>query len=136
MTGDAFTFVAPEEEGDLRGIERAIGKRLPRVIIPDFDYQATPEAKLEVPRGERLAAMRAQKSGERARTKAKASRRSESSARPSRSEGPSRRPRSQAGSGSSQRPAPSAASRTLSTSPARATSGFGRRTRPPDKRGH
>src|SRR5205814_2328648 len=28
MTGDAFTFVAPEEEGDLRAIERAIGKPL------------------------------------------------------------------------------------------------------------
>ena len=26
LTGDAFTFVAPEEEGDLRAIERAIGK--------------------------------------------------------------------------------------------------------------
>ena len=29
--GDAFTFVAPEEEPDLRRIERAIGRRLPRV---------------------------------------------------------------------------------------------------------
>ncbi len=37
-TGDAFTFVAPEEEADLARIERAIGKRLPRVILPDFDY--------------------------------------------------------------------------------------------------
>ena len=27
LTGAAFTFVSPEEEGDLRGIERAIGKR-------------------------------------------------------------------------------------------------------------
>ena len=40
LTGDAFTFVAPEEEEDLRRIERAIGKRLPRVIVPDFDYRA------------------------------------------------------------------------------------------------
>ena len=39
-TGDAFTFVAPDEEGELRGIERAIGRRLPRVTVPDFDYQA------------------------------------------------------------------------------------------------
>ncbi|MBA3556010.1 MAG: DEAD/DEAH box helicase, partial [Gemmatimonadales bacterium] len=30
-TGDAFTLVAPEEEGELRAIERAVGKRLPRV---------------------------------------------------------------------------------------------------------
>jgi len=25
-TGDAFTFVAPDEEGDLRAIERAVGR--------------------------------------------------------------------------------------------------------------
>ncbi len=37
-TGDAFTFVSHEEEADLARIERAIGKRLPRVIVPDFDY--------------------------------------------------------------------------------------------------
>jgi len=30
LTGDAFTFVSPEEEGDLRDIERAVGRRLPR----------------------------------------------------------------------------------------------------------
>ena len=136
MTGEAFTFVAPEEEGDLRGIERAIGKRLPRVIIPDFDYKATPDTKLEVPRGERLAAMRSQKSTERSRTKAKASRRSEGTTRQSsRSEDPVRRSRPPARSSSSSRPAPSAASRTPSTAPARATSGFGRRVRTPDKRG-
>ena len=44
-TGEAFTFVAPEEEGSLRAIERAIGKPLPRVLLPDFDYrQKPPEA--------------------------------------------------------------------------------------------
>jgi ATP-dependent RNA helicase RhlE len=42
-TGDAFTFVSPQEEGDLTRIERAIGKRLPRVTVPDFDYGARPE---------------------------------------------------------------------------------------------
>jgi ATP-dependent RNA helicase RhlE len=36
-TGDAFTFVSPQEEADLRRIERAIGKRLPRVNVPGFD---------------------------------------------------------------------------------------------------
>ena len=30
-TGDAFTFVSHDEEADLRGIEKAIGRRLPRV---------------------------------------------------------------------------------------------------------
>ena len=37
-TGDAFTFVAPDEESDLRRIEAAIKKRLPRITVPDFDY--------------------------------------------------------------------------------------------------
>ena len=37
-TGDAFTFVAPDEEAALRTIERAVGKPLPRVLLPDFDY--------------------------------------------------------------------------------------------------
>ena len=66
-TGTAFTFVSPEEENDLRGIERAIGRRLPRVTVPDFDYQARAAAKLEVPLAERIAAIRARKADERAR---------------------------------------------------------------------
>jgi ATP-dependent RNA helicase RhlE len=41
-TGEAFTFVAPEEEASLRSIERAIGKPLPRVVLPDFDYRQAP----------------------------------------------------------------------------------------------
>jgi ATP-dependent RNA helicase RhlE len=41
-TGEAFTFVAPEEEAALRAIERAIGKPLPRVLLPDFDYRQRP----------------------------------------------------------------------------------------------
>jgi len=43
-TGSAFTLVAPEEEGNLRGIERAINHRLPRVTLPDFDYAARAQA--------------------------------------------------------------------------------------------
>jgi len=74
-TGDAFTFVAPEEEGDLRQIERAVGKRLPRVVLPDFNYSARAEARLEVPLAERIAAIRAKKAEDRARAKAKLERR-------------------------------------------------------------
>jgi len=74
-TGDAFTFVSPQEEGELRAIERAIGKRLPRVTVPDFDYKARPEGQLEVPLAERIAGIRARKAEERARAKAKAERR-------------------------------------------------------------
>ena len=59
-TGDAFTFVAPDEENNLRVIERAINKRLPRVNLPDFDYTQAAE-KLEIPLAQRLATMRAQK---------------------------------------------------------------------------
>jgi len=40
-TGSAFTMVSPEEEGNLRDIEKAISSRLPRVSLPDFDYQAS-----------------------------------------------------------------------------------------------
>src|SRR5687767_3821923 len=73
-TGDAFTFVAPEEEGELRQIERAVGKRLPRVVLPDFNYSARAEARLEIPLAERIAAIRAKKAEDRARAKAKADR--------------------------------------------------------------
>jgi superfamily II DNA/RNA helicase len=47
LTGSAFTLVSPEEEGSVRDIERAIGKRLPRVTMPDFDYNAHPPARPE-----------------------------------------------------------------------------------------
>ncbi|MDD8026885.1 MAG: DEAD/DEAH box helicase [Acidobacteriota bacterium] len=73
-TGDAFTFVSPQEQGDLAQIERALGKRLPRVTVPDFDYGARPEARLEVPLAERIAAIRSRKADERARAKSKAER--------------------------------------------------------------
>ena len=74
-TGAAFTLVAPEEEDDLRGIEKAIGKRLPRVTVPDFDYAARHEARLEIPLADRIAAIRARKTEERAHGKARADRR-------------------------------------------------------------
>jgi len=74
-TGDAFTFVSRDEETDLRAIERAIGRALPRVTVPDFDYNARPEA-LEVARGQRIAEIRARKREERARAAVKAARRS------------------------------------------------------------
>jgi ATP-dependent RNA helicase RhlE len=75
MTGDAITFVSPDEENDLRAIERAIGKRLPRVTVPDFDYRQRPAEKLEIPIRDRIAAIRARKAQERSRSKAPARRR-------------------------------------------------------------
>jgi len=74
-TGDAFTFVAPEEEGDLRAIEKAIGRRLPRVTVPEFDYNARSAPRLEIPAAERIAAIRKKKAEDRARAAAKAQRR-------------------------------------------------------------
>jgi ATP-dependent RNA helicase RhlE len=74
-SGDAFTFVAPDEESDLRNIEKAIGRRLPRVTVPDFDYAAKPEGQLEVPHGQRIAEIRARKREERQRAEANAARR-------------------------------------------------------------
>lgn len=74
MTGEAFTFVSPEEAGELQVIEKAIGKALPRVTLPDFDYSAKPTVKLEIPIAERIAEIRARKAEQRARSKAKAER--------------------------------------------------------------
>ena len=74
-TGDAFTLVAPEEEKDLQAIERSIGKRLPRVVVPGFDYASKPQQRFEVPIAERIAEIRARKAEERKRAKEKAERR-------------------------------------------------------------
>ncbi len=40
-TGDAFTLMSPEEQKDVAAIERFLGRALPRVLIPDFDYRRT-----------------------------------------------------------------------------------------------
>ena len=82
--GDAFTFVAKDEEGDIGAIEKVLGKRIPRITLPDFDYHAKPEARLEIPIAERIAAIRAKKSEDRARSQAKGARKpsGSSSARP------------------------------------------------------
>ncbi len=79
-TGDAFTFVAPDEEGDLSAIERAVGKRLPRVTLPGFDYTKRAAERLEIPIAERIAEIRARKAQERARAKEKAERRAQTEA--------------------------------------------------------
>jgi ATP-dependent RNA helicase RhlE len=75
MTGDAFTLVSPEETTDLAAIERAIGKRLPRITVPGFDYTKAPAERFEVPIADRIAAIRARKAAERQRAREKAERR-------------------------------------------------------------
>ena len=73
-TGEALTFVSPEEVNELRAIERAVAKVLPRRTVDGFDYQAKPAERFEIPVAERLAAMRAQKAQARARTQARTDR--------------------------------------------------------------
>jgi ATP-dependent RNA helicase RhlE len=79
-TGDAFTFASPAEQGELSAIERAVGKRLPRVTLEGFDYTQRPSEKLEIPIGERIAEIRARKAQDRARAQANAARRSQAPA--------------------------------------------------------
>jgi len=129
MTGDAFTFVSPEEQTDLSAIERAIGKRLPRITVPGFDYAKAPAERFEVPLAERIAQIRARKAEERLRAKQKAERRTahESS---SRGQGP--RPSSPARP--AQRPAgpghrPAHGHRPSHGQPAQPSAGYGRRSR-------
>ncbi|HLC40634.1 MAG TPA: DEAD/DEAH box helicase [Methylomirabilota bacterium] len=74
-TGDALTFVSPEEQSSLRTIERAIGKSLSRVVLPDFDYARRSSERVETPLAERIAAIRARKAEERARARRNAGRR-------------------------------------------------------------
>jgi ATP-dependent RNA helicase RhlE len=92
LTGDAFTFMAPAEEGDLKRIERVVGKRLPRILLPDFNYKAVPEARLEVPLAERIAGIKARKAEDRVRARINAERRAASEARRPGGGSPSRGP--------------------------------------------
>jgi ATP-dependent RNA helicase RhlE len=99
LTGDALTFVSPEESGDLAAIERAVGRKLPRLQLEGFDYAARPAQRFEVPIQERIAEIRARKAEDRARARAKVdakAARTGGSAPPARAAGggqPSRGPR-------------------------------------------
>ena len=73
--GDAFTLVSPDEEGDLKSIERAVGTRFSRRVLPGFDYTQRANERLEIPLAERIASIRARKAEDRARARANAERR-------------------------------------------------------------
>jgi len=73
-TGDAITLASRGEAHELADIERALGRKIPRRQLKDFDYDAQPTGRLEIPIGERIAAIRARKAEERARSRAKAER--------------------------------------------------------------
>jgi ATP-dependent RNA helicase RhlE len=73
--GEAMTFVAPAEMGDLKAIERALGKSLPRLTVEGFDYASRPAEKLEVPLAQRIAAIRTRRADDRARARVNTARR-------------------------------------------------------------
>jgi ATP-dependent RNA helicase RhlE len=83
-TGDAFTLVSPDEEDDLKAIERALGKSLPRVTLPGFDYARKTTERLEIPVRERLAAARAARAPRQAGRRPAGSKTSAQSGRPAR----------------------------------------------------
>jgi ATP-dependent RNA helicase RhlE len=43
-TGDAYTFMAPDEIAMVRTIERTIGQQIPRISVPGYDFGTTAEA--------------------------------------------------------------------------------------------
>ena len=73
-TGMAITMVSPEEEDDMRAIERALNTRIPRERLEGFEYNRKIEERFEVPIGVRIAEIRARKADERARSREKADR--------------------------------------------------------------
>jgi ATP-dependent RNA helicase RhlE len=70
-TGDALTLVSPAESREIAAIERTVGCKLERRWLAGFDYKAQPKARFEIPIGERIAAIRARRAEERARSRAK-----------------------------------------------------------------
>lgn len=73
-TGDAFTLVSPEEEGDMRRIEKAVNATIQRVKLDNFSYDLAEGEEIEIPLQERIAKIRAKKREDRERAKAKADR--------------------------------------------------------------
>jgi ATP-dependent RNA helicase RhlE len=66
-TGAALTFASPDERSEVAAIERTLGRSLPRITVPDFDYSQRAHGPLEVPMAQRIAEIRARKAQERSR---------------------------------------------------------------------
>jgi ATP-dependent RNA helicase RhlE len=74
-TGNAVTLASPGDEQAIAAIEHVVGRRIPRRTLDGFNYADKPAENLEVPVAERIAAIRAQRAGERGRARANAERR-------------------------------------------------------------
>ncbi|HEX8694641.1 MAG TPA: DEAD/DEAH box helicase [Longimicrobium sp.] len=79
-TGEAYTFVSPDEEADVKAIERALGRRIERRMLAGFDYTRRHDDKLEIPLKDRIAQIRAEKAEQRARAAAKVERKAQAQA--------------------------------------------------------
>ena len=51
--GDAYTFITPNEQRDLRDLERFIQREIPRKHLKDFDYDVPAPVRQDQPRGGR-----------------------------------------------------------------------------------
>src|SRR5688572_22217977 len=51
-TGDAFTFMAPDEIAMVRTIERVIGQQIPRISVPGYDFGSVAAADETLPGSE------------------------------------------------------------------------------------
>ena len=50
-TGDAYTFMAPDEISMVRTIERTIGQQIPRISVPGYDFGTTADAGILISSG-------------------------------------------------------------------------------------
>ena len=48
-TGDAFTFMSPDEISMVRAIERMIGQQIPRISVPGYDFGTSADSPVPVP---------------------------------------------------------------------------------------
>lgn len=48
-TGDAYTFMSPDEIAMVRTIERTIGQQIPRISVPGYDFGTTSDASVALP---------------------------------------------------------------------------------------
>lgn len=104
-TGDAYTFVTPADESNIRSIERAVKARIERRTLDGFDYRAQPEEKLEIPVRERIAKHRAQRAKARQRQTEKAQQKTsqQGGPKPAKSRGQGQKTAAKAGDGSKPR---------------------------------